>query len=269
MTARPGRTPSALLAVALLSRLPSATRRGGGFVAALASFAGPHRSRPRTPRCGIRLHGHRRGHARGGPARDPALAGAHRALVRYRRRDTRLDPAASLSSDTPRPLGGRSRVVLVRFRGRGRAFRAIRLGARARPGASRRQRDRNSRLGGHPQDAHWDRRRVRGSDDFPGYPPCARGSPAPRAGRGGGILGGVAVLQSRAWIGARSGFWTALGRFQGLASDPNGRVVAALALGPASWRHFGARGGGAGRSRRLLSRPVAVSGSGAHSSWPF
>jgi O-antigen ligase len=81
---------------------------------------------------------------------------------------------------------------------------------------------------------------------------------------GAALSSGVAVLQSRSWIGAsRSEFWTALGRFQGLASDPNAAgVVAALALGPAFLAAFrGPRRALWAFASALLAAGVAVSGS--------
>jgi len=100
---------------------------------------------------------------------------------------------------------------------------------------------------------------------------AARRAPAPLRARaraalvaGAALSAAVALLQSRAFVGApRSGFWSILGRFQGLASDPNAAgVVAALALGPA----FAAalRGGRRvlwGIACFLLAGGIAVSGS--------
>lgn len=78
------------------------------------------------------------------------------------------------------------------------------------------------------------------------------------------LSAGVALLQSRGWIGAsRTEFWRVLGRFHGLASDPNAAgVVAALALGPA---FFAALRGGRrwlwALACAVLAGGVAVSGS--------
>ena len=116
-------------------------------------------------------------------------------------------------------------------------------------------------------DAHGDRRRVRGSDDFPGHPPGAWGSPAPRAaaprrrGRhsGGGRRSPVPRVDRSVALGVPR---SPLGRFQGLASDPNAAGWSRLwPLDRPSWRHFGAREGvGGARVGRSRGR-VAVSGS--------
>jgi len=81
---------------------------------------------------------------------------------------------------------------------------------------------------------------------------------------GAALSAAVALLQSRALVGAhRSGFWAVLGRFQGLASDPNAAgVVAALALGPAFFAALrGRRRLLWGLACVLLAGGVAVSGS--------
>jgi O-antigen ligase len=81
---------------------------------------------------------------------------------------------------------------------------------------------------------------------------------------GAALSAAVAVLQSRSWIRAsQSGFWAALGRFHGLASDPNAAgVVAALALGPAFLAAIrGPRRAAWALASALLAAGVAVSGS--------
>jgi len=81
---------------------------------------------------------------------------------------------------------------------------------------------------------------------------------------GAAVSAADALLQSRGWVtGSQSRFWTLLGRFQGLASDPNAAgVVFALALAPAFVAAVrGTRKAFWAFATALLAAGVAVSGS--------